>query len=68
LDTPVERISETIDGRRRMDADLDLRLARYFGMSPGFFLDLQTSFELLEAKRALQGRLDHIVPRSAEAA
>jgi plasmid maintenance system antidote protein VapI len=48
-----------------MDADLDLRLARYFGMSEGFFLGLQDDYELLEAKRALNGELDRIVPRAA---
>ena len=48
-----------------MDADLDLRLGRYFGMSEGFFMGLQNQFELLEAKRALNGSLDRIVPRAA---
>lgn len=68
LDISAKRLAATIGGQRRMNADLDLRLARYFRMSPGFFLDLQTSYELLEAKRALRGRLDAIVPRPAEAA
>jgi addiction module HigA family antidote len=68
IDVPEKRLIETIEGERRMDADLDLRLARYFRMSPGFFLDLQTSYELLEARRALGGRLDDIIPRPAEAA
>ncbi len=38
--------------------DLDLRLARYFRMSEGFFLGLQDDYELLEAKRALNDELD----------
>ena len=54
-----------IDGDRPMDGELDLRLARYFGMSEGFFLGLQIDYELLEAKRALNGALDRIVPRAA---
>ena len=41
------------------------RLGRYFRMSEGFFLRLQDSYELLEAKRALNGDLDRIVPRAA---
>ncbi len=48
-----------------MDAELDLRLTRYFGMSEGFFLRLQNRHDILEAKRALNGALDRIVPRAA---
>ena len=65
IDVREERLQSVIDGRQRMDADLDLRLGRYFGMSDGFFLRLQDSYELLEAKRALNGDLDRIVPRAA---
>jgi len=60
-----ERIRAVISGEARMDAELDLRLGRYFGMSEGFFLRLQDSYELLEAKRALNGELDRIVQRAA---
>ena len=59
------RLIEVISGHKPIDADLDLRLARYFGMSEGFFLGLQIDFELLEAKRALNGELDRILPRAA---
>ena len=59
------RIQKVIDGSTAVDAELDLRLARYFRMSEGFFLRLQDSYELLEAKRALNGSLDRIVPRAA---
>lgn len=65
LDVPRDQIEAVIAGKRRMNADLDLRLARYFRMSEGFFLGLQTDYELLEAKRALNGALDRIVPRAA---
>ncbi len=62
--TPA-RLRDVIDGIKPMDAELDLRLARYFRMSEGFFLGLQDDYELLEAKRALNGELDRIVPRAA---
>lgn len=65
LRVPVERLQAVIDGKVAMDADLDLRLSRYFRMSEGFFLGLQDDYELLEAKRALNGDLDRIVPRAA---
>jgi len=59
------RLRDVIAGTVPMDADLDLRLARYFRMSEGFFLGLQDDYELLEAKRALNGELDKILPRAA---
>jgi addiction module HigA family antidote len=65
IDADVGHIEAVVAGAKPMDAELDLRLARYFGMSEGFFLRLQTSYELLEAKRALNGELDRIVPRAA---
>ncbi len=60
-----EHVEAVITGSAPLDAELDLRLARYFRMSEGFFLGLQTDYELLEAKRALNGSLDRIVPRAA---
>jgi len=65
IELQASSIQNVIDGNRRMDAELDLRLARYYGMSEGFFLALQDDYELLEAKRALNGSLDRIVPRAA---
>jgi len=59
------RVQAVIDGTERVEAELDLRLARYFRMSEGFFLRLQTSAELRVAKRALNGELNQITPRAA---
>lgn len=59
------RLEAMIDGSARVDGELDLRLARYFRMSEGFFLRLQDQYELREAKRSLNGELDRIVPRAA---
>lgn len=65
LEVETARLDDVVAGRTRIDADLDLRLARYFRMSEGFFLGLQDDHDLLEAKRALNGDLDRIVPRAA---
>jgi addiction module HigA family antidote len=62
---PPRRINEIVLGKRAVTADTDLRLARYFGMSEGFFLSLQAEFDLLEAKRAMGTKLAAIVPRAA---
>jgi addiction module HigA family antidote len=61
----AEHVEAVVAGSAPMDAELDLRLARYFRMSEGFFLRLQADYELLEAKRALNGDLDRIIPRAA---
>lgn len=65
IGVPPRRINEIVLGKRAITADTDLRLARYFGMSEGFFLRLQTSYELMERKRALGDALDRITPRAA---
>ncbi len=59
------RLSSILDARLPVDADTDLRLARYLGVSEGFFLGLQNDYDIEEAKRALNGELDRIVPRAA---
>lgn len=65
IGVPAARVQDVIDGRARLDAELDLRLARYFKMSDGFFLGLQLDHELLEQRRRLGAELDRIVPRAA---
>lgn len=65
IGVPPRRINEIVLGKRAITADTDLRLARYFRMSEGFFLGLQTSYELMERKRALGDALDKITPRAA---
>jgi antitoxin HigA-1 len=59
------RLQSMIDGSARVDGELDLRLARYFRMSEGFFLGLQDDHEIRKAKRALNGELERITPRAA---
>ncbi len=65
IEVDVARLDALIDGSERVDGELDLRLSRYFRMSEGFFLRLQTSADLRIAKRALNGELDRIQPRAA---
>ena len=62
---PPRRINELVLGKRAVTADTDLRLARYFGVSEGFFLGLQSDYELLERRRQIQDELASIEPRAA---
>lgn len=62
---PPRRINEIVLGKRAMTADTDLRLARYFGMSEGFFLGLQSDYDLMERRREIAIDLSAIEPRAA---
>jgi addiction module HigA family antidote len=55
---PARRINEIVLGKRRITADTALRLARYFKMSPQFWLGLQIDFDLDVAEDKLADRLD----------
>jgi addiction module HigA family antidote len=62
---PPRRINELVQGKRAVTADTDLRLARYFRMSEGFFLGLQADYDLMQRKREIGAELDAIRPRAA---
>ena len=65
IGVPPHRINEIVLGKRAITADTDLRLARYFGMSEGFFLGLQTDYELMQRRRQIGEKLKAIRPRAA---
>jgi addiction module HigA family antidote len=62
---PVHRVNEIIHGRRGITADTALRLSKYFGTTPGFWTNLQTEYNLREAREALKDELSLIRPRVA---
>jgi addiction module HigA family antidote len=62
---PPRRINEIVLGKRAVTADTDLRLARYFKMSDGFFLGLQTDYDLMQRRREIGDKLKAIKPRAA---
>ena len=55
---PPRRINEIVHGRRGVSADTALRLGRFFGVEPEFWLNLQTHYELEAARDTLGRRLD----------
>jgi addiction module HigA family antidote len=66
IGVPPRRINEIVHGKRRITADTALRLARYFGTTDRFWLNLQTRFDLEVEKDNLGSSLDRIRPlRSA---
>jgi addiction module HigA family antidote len=62
LRVPVTRISEILRGRRGITADTALRLARYFGSTPRFWLNLQAAHDLEVAERASLAAIERDVP------
>lgn len=65
LHVPPRRINEIVLGKRVVTADTDLRLARYFGISEGFFLGLQADYDLMQKRREISSALKSISPRAA---
>ena len=65
---PARRINEIVHGKRRITADTALRLAKYFDMSPQFWLGLQMDYDLDMADDQLAGRIDREVQTYAESA
>lgn len=57
LRVPTRRINEIVHGKRRITADTALRLARYFNMSPRFWLGLQMDYDLDIAEDAVGEQL-----------
>lgn len=65
IGVPPRRINEIVLGKRAITADTDLRLARYFKLSDGFFLGLQTDHDLMQRRREIGNQLKSIRPRAA---
>ena len=60
INIPQTRISEIVKGRRRISADTALRLGKYFGISPKFWLGLQGDFDIEEEQNQIIEELNNI--------
>ncbi len=58
ISVPPRRINEIVHGKRSISADTALRLGRFFGISPQFWLNLQTRFDLELTEDLLAERLE----------
>jgi addiction module HigA family antidote len=61
ISVPPRRINEIVHGKRSITADTALRLGRFFTMSPQFWLNLQTRYDLEITEDQLDNRLDNEV-------
>lgn len=60
IDVPPNRIHAIIRGIRRVTANTDLRLCKFFNLSNGYFLRLQIDYEIMEEGRQIKTQLQHI--------
>lgn len=64
IGVPPRRINEIVHGKRRITADTALRLARFFGTSDRFWINLQSRHDLELERDQIQSELDAITPLS----
>ncbi|GAB3565181.1 HigA family addiction module antitoxin [Spelaeicoccus albus] len=62
IGVPPRRINEIVHGKRGITADTAIRLARYFGTSEEFWMNLQSNYELQIERRALRDKVAAITP------
>jgi antitoxin HigA-1 len=67
IGVPPRRINEIVHGKRRISADTALRLARFFGTSERFWMNLQGRYDLEVERDRLAPVLDRILPLKASA-
>jgi antitoxin HigA-1 len=66
LRVPANRIGQIVEGERNVSPDTALRLGRYFGTGPEFWINLQARYDLESAKEPLSERIEReILPRPA---
>lgn len=65
IHVPTSRVQDILHDRRKITADTSIRLARYFGVSDRYFLDIQTDIDIREMKEKMLSDIDRIVPINA---
>lgn len=60
MHVPTSRVQDILHGRRKITADTSLRLARVFGVSDRYFLNIQNDIDIRAMKAAMKDELDDI--------
>ncbi|MBE6015822.1 MAG: addiction module antidote protein, HigA family [Lachnospiraceae bacterium] len=66
IHVPVSRIQDILHDRRRISADTSLRLAKYFGLSESYFLNIQNDIDMRKLKESMKEEIDSIKPCISE--
>ena len=64
IKVPYQRVNELVNGKRGITPSTALRLSKYFGNSPDFWLNLQNNWEIYHAQKAEKEQLENIKPLS----
>ena len=64
LDVPANRISQILHGKRAITGDTALRLGRWFGMSPQFWMNLQALYDLETVPATTRNRIESLPTRA----
>ena len=67
IHVPVSRVQDILHDRRKITADTSLRLAKFFGVSDRFFLDLQNDIDIRALKASMAAEIAEIRPCDASA-
>jgi addiction module HigA family antidote len=62
IGTPYQRVNELVNGKRGITPSTALRLAKYFGTTPGFWMNLQLRWDLYRAQKSEASQLEKIKP------
>ena len=62
INVPVSRVQDILHDRRRLSAETSVRLGRYFGVSPQYFLNLQNDIDGRNVELTSKNELDKIIP------
>ena len=65
LEVPANRMTQIVRGKRAITGDTALRLGHWFSMSPQFWLNLQTAYELRQAERQAGEEINRLPTRPA---
>lgn len=66
LRVPMNRISAIVNGKRAITVDTAMRLARYFGTSPQYWLNLRSAYDLEVAEQEMRPQIEkEVLPRTA---
>ena len=68
LAVPANRISQIIQGKRAISGDTALRLGHWFGMSPQFWLNLQSAYDMRVAEKIAGAEIKKLPTRAKTAA
>lgn len=68
LNVTAQRVSDIVLKKSGISADMAIRLGKFFGMSPEFWMNLQASYELAVAEKTLKKQINKIKPRRARVA